>query len=81
MTNLYQGSEGILNSSETVTNKIHDTDIKNTLLTNIENAKNTATNNIELLSFFYQYSWLIVVVITLVVMMLLARRVVERDRL
>ncbi|MEM4935126.1 MAG: hypothetical protein QXY78_04265 [Thermoplasmata archaeon] len=43
----------------------------------IETAKNSLAENQQILSFFFQYSWIIIIIIVVVVLFIYARRSVE----
>lgn len=78
-TKLYESSEKILNKSIATANEIEDYNVRTGMLASLNAAKSSIPEQVDILTTFYQYSWLIVIVIVMVVWFLLARRSVESE--
>lgn len=73
----YEASENILDTGESILPGIQNVTIRGELQDAFNAAKSTTTENVNILSFFYQYSWIFILVITVMAVFILARRTVE----
>lgn len=73
----YEASENILETGEAILPGIQNVTIRGELQDAFNAAKSTTTENVNILSFFYQYSWIFILVITVMAVFILARRTVE----
>lgn len=76
-TEFYKAGEELINESLTEINQIQDQTIKDELNKALTDAKTATSNNIGILSWFYQYSWVFVVIVVALVIFMLARTTVE----
>lgn len=76
-TQTYQASEIMLNMSEDVAEDIIDPTIKQYVLDNVDQAKASTQDNIDVFASIYQYGWVLVLFIIGLVGFLWTRRAVE----
>ena len=76
-TKMYEtGEEIFLDANDTLAD-ISDTDVRDSIYSAISQAKDTTTDNIEVSSNIYQYSWLVLLIISGLVVFIASRRMVE----
>ena len=78
-SSFYQAGEDILEESGGVIDTISDASVRAELNGMVDAAQESTTDNIEVLTFFYQYGWIFVIVITCFVIFVIARKQVEVD--
>lgn len=76
---VYTAAEPILEDANATAQLINDSAIKTSIETSLQESKNTTATQIEILGFFYQYSWLFVIAITSFILLLFSRFLVERQ--
>lgn len=67
----------ILPDAEAAAANIQDANVRAAMQASISSAIGASTDNIDILSGFFQYAWLIIIFVIVVVMFILARRNVE----
>jgi predicted PurR-regulated permease PerM len=73
----YEASDQIIADAEEHILNIRNESIKARILSGLEKMQDSTAENIEQLSFFYQYGWIFVVIVTIFTIFMLARQVVE----
>jgi len=76
-TDLYVAGDSIIADAEDELANINNATIRNQLTDSLNNMQGATQENIEYLSFFYQYSWVFIVLIITFTFFMLARKVVE----
>ena len=76
-TEMIGAGERILNNTQADLDDIQDTDIRESLNNTIISAMDTAQDNIEVNSSFFQYSWVFIIILSALGVFLLTRRIVE----
>ena len=76
-TAFYEAGEDILNSGEDILPNIGNVSIRNNLQDSFTAAQDSTTENVNTLSFFYQYGWVFILVITIMAIFIMARKTVE----
>lgn len=71
-TQIYTAGEDVLNSINTST-------LPNVVNESIQSAKQSTTNQISVLSFFFQYGWVIILIIILFILFMRSRTIVESE--
>lgn len=79
-TGFYAAGEDILNDAENWLNKINDSDVKDQIQDTIDSSQDSLPEQIEILSFFFQYGWAVVIVAVLFVIFMSTRTTVETER-
>jgi predicted PurR-regulated permease PerM len=79
-TQTYLAGETILNQTQEDIDAIQDADIKASINTNIQNAKDATDDNIEFLTALYKYAWLFVLIILGIGFFLLSRSLIEYNQ-
>jgi predicted PurR-regulated permease PerM len=75
----YAAGEDVLDSSLNVIDTIQDSSVKSQLQSSVQAAKDATTDNVDILSFFFQYGWIFLIVIVAMVMFMKARQSIETD--
>jgi len=70
------GEEIMLEANQTIS-KINNTEVRTSLLNNIQGSLDATEDNIEINSNIYKYGWVFVVLLGAIIMFLYQRRVVE----
>lgn len=76
-TELYLAGEDILNDTLPSINDIEDDTIRQQINASVLNARDSASNNIEVNAFIFQYGWVAVALLVTASVLLLTRRVVN----
>ena len=76
-TEMYAAGEDIVAQANDSISNIVDTDVQDQYYDIVNGAQAAQTDNVEVTSAMYKYSWIFVLVLTAVVMFLLSRRAVE----
>ncbi len=76
-TQLYVAGEIALDDAIEWTDKINDTDVKTQIQNTLASSKASIPDQIDVLGFFYQYSWVIVIIAVLMVIFMQTRLTVE----
>lgn len=77
LTNLYEAGEPLLQDQNTIANSIDNNAIRIAMQDNIESQINGIPDQIDILTVFYQYGWLIILIIIAVTLFIYARQTVE----
>ena len=80
ITSMYQNAESVLQGAEETAMNIQDENVQTAVVENIQAAKDSTVQQIDILTAFYQYGWAIVLIASALVITILARRVVEYSR-
>lgn len=75
----YAAGEEILDSTSNIIDQISDASVKAQLDAAVQASKDTTTENVDTLTFFYQYGWILIIIIIVMVMFVKARQSVEVD--
>lgn len=75
----YSAGEDILDGTDTWINKIDNSSVRTEINDTLNNAKDTIPEQIELLTFFFQYSWLIIIIVIVFVIFMMTRTTVEQE--
>lgn len=73
----YKAAGPLIDKQEANLANVTDANIRAAMQDNITSQRNSIPHQIEVLSIFFQYGWIIILVIIVVVLFLLARRNVE----
>jgi len=76
-TDIYSANDKIIDDAQENIQNIKNETIRNRIQINLENMQGATEENINYLSFFYQYSWIFVILVTAFTIFMLARQVVE----
>lgn len=76
-TELYEAGEPMLDTAYSNAQLVQDADVKNAMLSNIDAQRNSIPDQIDVLSVFFQYGWLIIVVIIVLILFIASRRSIE----
>lgn len=76
-TTLYEASEGMLEDSLAVAGDINDPGVSAAFTSSITAASDSLEDQVDILSVFFRYSWLIIIFIAALVIFLFARMQVE----
>jgi predicted PurR-regulated permease PerM len=76
-TDMYAASDSIIADSMENIENIQNETIKNRIQSGLQNMQDATEENINYLSFFYQYGWIFIMLVTVFTIFMLARRVVE----
>lgn len=74
---LYTAGDDIIADAEDEIAGIHNVTIRQNIQDNLDNMQSATAENINYLSFFYQYGWVFVILIVTFTFFMLARQVVE----
>lgn len=77
LTALYEAGEPLIDEQATMAAGISDANIRAAMEDNITSQRNSIPDQIDILSIFYQYSWIIIIVIISVTLFIFARRQTE----
>lgn len=72
-------NSNIYNSAEDILDSVNTTDMPQETQDAITSAKNSIPTQIDVLSFFFEYSWFIVLLVVILVIFLYTRTLVEVD--
>jgi hypothetical protein len=73
----FGAGDDILADSENRLNEIDDSDVKTGIQNNLDAAQESTGNQIDILSSFFQYGWILIVVIVTFVIFVIARSNIE----
>lgn len=76
-TDLYAASDSIIEDAQDNLDSISNDTIKTRIQNNLQNMQDATEENIDYLSFFYQYSWVFIILVTTFTIFMRARQVVE----
>lgn len=76
-TDIYSANDEIIDDAQSNLQSIVNETIRTRIQVNLENMQLATEENINYLSFFYQYSWIFVILVTAFTIFMLARQVVE----
>lgn len=76
-TDMYAASDSLIADSIEHIASIQNETIRNRIQSGLQNMQNATEENINYLSFFYQYGWIFIMLVTVFTIFMLARRVVE----
>lgn len=76
-TEFYKAGEIVLQDIDLTT--IQDVNVRNEINASLESAKSATTENISILSYFYQYAWVIIIIVILFILFMESRVIVETD--
>lgn len=76
-TDIYLAGDSILADAESKIDSITNATIKAQIQGNIDNMQAATAENIEYLSVFYKYSWILIIVIVTFTIFIIARQTVE----
>ena len=76
-TDIYAASDSIIEDAKTNIENIQNTTIRDRIQNNLQEMQDATEENINYLSFFYQYGWIFVIIVTVFTIFMLARQVVE----
>lgn len=73
----YAAGESILNDTDSYIDQIQDADVKAQLQATLNASKESIPDQVDILGFFFQYSWLIVIVAITFIIFMYTRFTVE----
>jgi predicted PurR-regulated permease PerM len=76
-TDLYSASDSIIEDAKNNIEDISNTTIRDRIQDNLQKMQDATEENINYLSFFYQYGWIFVIIVVVFTIFMLARQVVE----
>lgn len=76
-TDMYIAGDNLIANTETKISEISNETIRTKIQNNLDNIQAATAENIEYMSFFVQYSWILITLIVTFTLFILARRVVE----
>ena len=74
---MYAASDSIIADAQSNIDSITNTTIRDRIQNNLQEMQDATEENINYLSFFYQYGWIFVILVTTFTIFMLARQVVE----
>lgn len=74
---MYAAGDTILANAEDELANIQNATIRQAIQGNLDNMQAATAENIDYLSFFYQYSWILIIIIVTFTIFILARKTVE----
>lgn len=74
---LYVAGDSIIENAESKIDNISNVTIRNAIRSNLQNMQAATQENINYMSFFYQYSWVFIVIIITFMFFMIARSTVE----
>lgn len=74
---MYAAGDTILANAEDELANIQNATIKQAIQDNLDNMQAATAENIDYLSFFYQYSWILIILVVTFTIFILARKTVE----
>ncbi len=74
---LYVAGDTIIANAEDELDKIQNATIKAQILGNLQDMQGATQENINYMSFFYQYSWIFIIIIITFMFLMMARSTVE----
>ena len=74
---MYIAGDTIVTNAEDNLGSINNSTIRNRIQDAIDDMQSATAENIEYLSMFYQYSWILIIIIVTFTLFVLARKVVE----
>jgi nitrate/nitrite-specific signal transduction histidine kinase len=74
---MYAASDSIIEDAQENIDGITNTTIRDRIQNNLQEMQDATEENMNYLSFFYQYGWIFVILVTVFTIFMLARRVVE----
>ena len=76
-TSIYESSEVLFEDSLSTANDINNASVKAALIGSTNAASTSITDQVDILSIFFQYAWLIVIFVLALIYFLFARQQVE----
>ena len=76
-TDMYAASDSIIADAQSNIDSITNTTIRDRIQNNLQEMQDATEENINYLSFFYQYGWIFIIIVTVFTIFMLARQVVE----
>ena len=73
----YKAAGPLMDKQQLVIDGISDANVKASMQANLDSQRQSIPNQIEVLSVFFQYGWLIIILVVVAVIFLLSRRNVE----
>ena len=73
----YKAGEPMLDTAYENAMLIEDADVQAAMLSNIEGQRQSIPDQIEVLSIFFQYGWLIIILVIVMVLFMSSRRSIE----
>jgi len=73
----YKAGEPMLDTAYDNAMLIEDADVQAAMLSNIEGQRQSIPDQIEVLSIFFQYGWLIIILVIVMVLFMSSRRSIE----
>lgn len=80
-TEMYAASEDIIAGAQDTIQEIEDVDVRDRLDSTLDDALASTEDTINILSFFYQYSWVWIMLIITFIIYIGARKVVETNQM
>ena len=76
-TEFYAAGEPMLDRAYDNALEVQDADVKAAMLSNIDGQRQSLPDQIEVLSVFFQYGWLIIIVVIVLILFMASRRSIE----
>jgi len=76
-TEFYNAGEPMLDEAYDNAMQVEDADVRAAMLSNIDGQRNSIPDQIEVLSVFFQYGWLIIIVVIVLILFMASRRSIE----
>ena len=76
-TEFYAAGEPMLDTAYANALEVNDATVQAAMLSNIDGQRNSLPDQIEVLSVFFQYGWLIIIVVIVLVLFMASRRSIE----
>jgi len=73
----YKAGEPMLDTAYANALEVKDADVQAAMLSNIDGQRNSIPDQIEVLSIFFQYGWLIIIIVIVMVLFMSSRRSIE----
>jgi predicted PurR-regulated permease PerM len=78
-TGMYNAAEIALDDADNWASQINDADVKTQIETTLDTSRDSIPDQIEIMGFFFQYSWVIIILVVLFVIFMMTRTTVERE--
>lgn len=76
-TALYEGAEDIILDANKTAGNIQNAEIKASLQSSLQASTDTIPTQIDIMSNFFQYGWILVIVVIVLVLFMISRQTVE----
>jgi len=76
-TEIYEAADPLIQSAKANAQNISNEEIKQAMLDNLEAQENSIPDQVNVLSVFFQYGWLVVIVAVLFIVFMASRRQIE----